>query len=214
MLSNFSNNVDIHDHSRNPYPIGANIPDFSGLKGTDGKTYGLSDFDQHEALVLIFTCNHCPYAQAYEDRLIRLAHEYMSQGIGFLAINSNHAEDYPEDSFENMVVRAAVKNLPYPYVLDVSQSVARDLRAICTPHAFVIQKGVLVYRGRIDDSWMRPEQVTVSELRDALDAIVNHQPIEVTDTHPVGCSIRWQFQEDGNPDRKLANERIDQRRIA
>lgn len=214
MLRNFSRNADIHDHSKNPYPIGAPVPDFSGLKGTDGKSYSLSDFSQNEALVLVFTCNHCPYAQAYEDRLIQLAHEYMPQGIGFLAINSNHAEDYPEDSFENMVVRAAVKNLPYPYVLDASQSVARSYRAICTPHVFVVQSGNLVYRGRIDDSWMRPERVTSSELRDALDAIVNNKPIRVNDTHPMGCSIRWHFQEDGNPDRALARERLEQRRTA
>ena len=204
-----SSNLNNYDHSQNPYPIGANTPDFSGLKGTDGKTYGLSDFSDAKALVMIFTCNHCPYAQAYEDRLIQLAEEFMPLGIGFLAINSNHAEDYPEDSFENMVVRAAIKNLPYPYVLDIDQSVARDYRAICTPHTFVIQNRKLVYRGRIDDSWMRADRVTVSELRNALEAIISEAPIQIADTHPMGCSIRWTTQEENNPERAFARQNLE-----
>lgn len=187
--------MNIEDYGKSPLPIGSEVPDFQDLRGIDQQRYGLADFDDRKALVLIFTCNHCPYAQAYEDRLIALARDFEPHGISLLAINSNQAEDYPEDSFENMVARAALKGFPYPYVQDADQRVAHAYRAICTPHVFVIQQRRLMYRGRIDDSWMRPDRVTQADLRAALEALASGQPIEVSETHPMGCSIKWHRQE-------------------
>lgn len=198
----------IQDYGKQPYPLGERVPLFENLRGIDNRRYALADFDRHAALVMIFTCNHCPYAQAYEDRLIQLAHDFKPHNIAFLAINSNHAEDYPEDSFENMVTRAAYKGYPYPYVYDESQQVAHDFHAVCTPHAFVVQQRSLVYRGRIDDSWMRPDRVTRQDLRNALEALVSGRPIEVAHTYPMGCSIKWKTQEAGNPDRAIAREML------
>ena len=200
--------VMIQTHGKTHLTIGAEVPDFNDLRATDGQRYGLADFDDKLGLVLIFTCNHCPYAQAYEDRLIELAREFLPQGIGFVAINANHAEDYLEDSFENMVIRAASKNFPYPYLQDETQQVAQAWGAICTPHVFVSARRQLIYQGRIDDSWLEPKHVQSQELREALVALLAGQSVAMPETVPMGCSIKWRFQESGNPDRAMARNRL------
>jgi peroxiredoxin len=172
--------------------IGSAGPDFKGLPGTDGRIYDLEMFQTGKAVVLSFTCNHCPYAQAYEDRFIALAKEFAPQGVAFLAINPNDEVHYPEDGFDQMKVRAAEKKFPYPYLRDESQRVAKAYGAVCTPHIFVLGKRwKLVYEGRIDDNWKEPHKVTSQDLRKALEAVVADKSVPAANTNPMGCSIKW-----------------------
>src|SRR5258708_2543822 len=115
--------------------LGASAPDFS-LPGTDGGTHGLSDFKSAKALCIIFSCNHCPYVQAYEGRMVELQAKYGAQGAQLVAINSNDSEGYPEDSFENMKKRALSQGFNFPYLHDESQAVAKSYGAQRTPHVF------------------------------------------------------------------------------
>jgi peroxiredoxin len=172
--------------------IGKQAPDFKNLPGTDGKTYSLESFKNSPVLVISFTCNHCPYAQAYESRYIALAKEYQPKGVAFIAINSNDAEGYPEDSFEKMKERARDKQMPYPYLRDESQQVARDYGAVCTPHLFVFnQERNLAYTGRIDDNWKDINAVKSHDLKNALDDLLAGRPVKTPQTNPLGCSIKW-----------------------
>ncbi len=172
-------------------PIGSDGPDFE-LPAVSGDTVSLETFADKKALVLIFTCNHCPYAMAYEDRLIELAREYQSKGIGFLAICANDEDTYPDDSFENMKKRAEEKGFPFDYAQDKTQEVAKAYGAVCTPHIFVLDGGrKLVYEGRVDDNWKEPEKAEAHDLRDALQAIAEGEPVPQAQTNPLGCSIKW-----------------------
>jgi len=166
-------------------------PDFS-LPGVDGKTYRLQSFAEKPVLVVLFSCNHCPYVQAYEDRLIEIQRDYGDRGVQLVAINSNDEVDYPEDSFENMVTRAKAKGYNFPYLRDASQQVARAYGATHTPHLFVFGRHRrLCYTGKIDDNWQRPDAVTRRYLREALEAVLQDgEPAEPT-THAIGCTIKW-----------------------
>lgn len=173
-------------------PLGHQAPDFHDLPGTDGQLYSLSSFGNTPALVVIFTCNHCPYAQAYEDRLIALARTYQPRGIAFIAINPNETNGYPEDNMEAMKRRAAEKNFPFPYVRDDTQQVAKTFGAVCTPHIFVFDRErKLVYEGRIDDNWKVPHAVRSHDLKNALDDLLAGRPVQVPQAPPMGCSIKW-----------------------
>ena len=119
--------------------IGQTAQVFLNLKGVDGKTHGLSDFGE-KLLVVIFSCNHCPYVVAYEDRMIAIQDDYASKGVRLIAINSNDAVKYPDDSFEKMKVRAREKGYNFPYLHDADQSVARAFGATNTPHVFVLDE--------------------------------------------------------------------------
>lgn len=166
-------------------------PDFS-LKGTDGKTYALSSFKDAKALVVIFSCNHCPYVQAYEGRMIQIQGDYAAAGVRLAAINSNDDADYPEDSFDNMVRRARKEGFNFPYLRDDSQAVAKAYGATHTPHLFVFGPDRrLAYTGKIDDNWRDPSAVKRHHLREALDAILAGKAPPVTETHAVGCTIKW-----------------------
>jgi len=170
--------------------LGSPAIDFQ-LKGVDSKTHALKDFADKKALVLAFSCNHCPYVQAYEGRMIQLQRDYSGKGVILIAINSNDDHDYPEDSFDNMITRAKDKGFNFPYLRDESQDVARKYGAICTPHIFAFdQHRSLQYKGRIDDS-RYPEQVKTHDLRNALDSILAGQKPPVQETRPFGCSIKW-----------------------
>lgn len=172
--------------------IGSVGPDFSGLPATDCKTYGLSSFKDSKAVVISFTCNHCPYAQAYEDRFIALAREFTPRGVAFVAINSNDDKNYPEDSFKRMKILASVKRFPYPYLHDESQNVAKAYGAVCTPHLFVLDENrKLVYEGRIDDNWQQSDQAKSHDLRNAIVALLEGKPVPAPNTNPMGCSIKW-----------------------
>lgn len=172
-------------------PIGNEAIEFK-LKGVDGKFYDLNSFADKKALVVVFSCNHCPYAQAYEQRIIQLQGDYLRKGVGFVAINSNDDTNYPEDSFDNMVKRSKERGFNFPYIRDESQDIARKYGAICTPHVFAFDKDrVLQYKGRIDDNWKNPSEVKTKDLRNALDAILEDKTPGVQETRPYGCSIKW-----------------------
>jgi len=171
--------------------IGETAPDFRDLLGTDGKKYSLASFADIPTLVLIVSCNHCPYVQAYEDRMIAIQRDYKDRGVGFVAVNPNYDKDYPEDSYENMVKRAKEKGFNFPYIRDETQTLAKALSAVCTPEVFVFDKErELVYHGRIDDS-RDPTNVTTHDLKNALDAITTGKKPRLPQTRPFGCSIKW-----------------------
>lgn len=165
--------------------------DFS-LKATDGKNYSLDSFKSAKALVLIFSCNHCPYVVAYEDRIIKLQSDYKARGAQLVAINANDASTHPGDSFENMVKRAREKGFNFPYLRDESQQIARAYGATHTPHLFVFDaQRKLAYTGKIDDNWKQPEAVTSTYLRDALDDLLADKSPRIPETHAIGCTIKW-----------------------
>ncbi len=170
--------------------LGAKAPDFE-LQGVGGKSYSLASFMDKPILVIIFSCNHCPYVVAYEDRMISIQREYASKGVQLVAINSNDEKEYPEDSFPEMVKRAEEKRFNFPYLRDETQKVVTAYGAACTPHIFAFDEArVLRYRGRIDDS-KDPSKVTSPDLRNALDDLIEGVAVRVPDTRPFGCSIKW-----------------------
>jgi peroxiredoxin len=172
--------------------IGAAAPDFNDLPATDGTTISLGSLADAKLVVLNFTCNHCPYAKAYEKRFNALAKEFIPQGVAFLAINSNDVVNYPDDNMPSMQERAQAEGFVFPYVRDDDQSVARAYGAVCTPHLFVLDGDRrLAYEGRIDDSWQDESKVTSTDLRNALAALLAGAPVAVPQTNPMGCSIKW-----------------------
>jgi peroxiredoxin len=172
-------------------PVGTRAPAFS-LPATDGTRYSLDSFRDSKGLVVIFTCNHCPYAIAIEDRLVALANALVGTSVNFVAINSNDAQTYPDDSFDNMVKRAGDKHFPFPYLHDESQSIARAYDAACTPDIFVFNAArELQYNGRFDDNWKEPDKVTRQDLREVIESVLHDQPVPFTPVHSMGCSIKW-----------------------
>lgn len=171
---------------------GTPAPDFKNLPGVDGKKYALSDFSAASALVVVFSCNHCPYVQAYEDRMITLQNEFKDKGVRFVAINANDATNYPDDSFENMVVRARQKKFNFAYLRDEDQSVAKAYGATHTPHLFVFDKDrKLAYTGKIDDNWQEPTKVQHTYLKNALSSLVQGKKPAEAETFAIGCTIKW-----------------------
>lgn len=158
----------------------------------DGDHRRLDDYAEAEALVVVFTCNHCPYARHIEDALIETARDYQPHGVRFVAISSNDPTQYADDSFDEMGVRARQKAYPFPYLFDASQAVAKAYGALCTPDLFVYDAARrLVYRGRFDET--RPGQGTAHgrDLRAALDQLLNGEPIAVEQLPAMGCNIKW-----------------------
>lgn len=171
--------------------IGKKLAPFR-LLATNGNTYQLSDFQNSKAIVIMFICNHCPYVKAIEDRLILLANDLKKLAVPVVAICSNDAKDYPEDSFENLKKRADEKNYPFVYLHDAEQSVAKEYGAVCTPDYFVANASMEIqYRGRLDDSWKDPHLVTKRELFDAVMQILETQKGPSQQTPSMGCSIKW-----------------------
>lgn len=172
-------------------PIGTRAPDFA-LPGVDGQTYSLDSFRDARVLVVIFTCNHCPYAQALEPRFIELQRDYADRGVRLVGINPNDARAYPDDDFEHMVARARDHAWNFPYLRDESQGVARAYDAACTPDIFVFDAArALCYNGRVDDDWKDPNRVRKRDLRRAIDRVLAGQAIDF-EVHPaLGCSIKW-----------------------
>ena len=186
--------------------IGAKAPDFS-LTGVDGKTYTLNYFKNSPILVIVFTCNHCPTAQAYEDRVIRLAADYKSKGVAVVAIMPNDPQainleelGYTDmsDSFDEMKLRARQKNFNFPYLYDgATQSVAHAYGPIATPHVFIFdQNRKLCYSGRIDDVEKPSKTPHIQDTRNALNDLLAHKKPTVATTKVFGCSIKWAEKED------------------
>lgn len=170
--------------------IGDLIPHFR-LPSVDGMTVDTRTI-KDPFLVVIFTCNHCPYAQAYEDRIITIAEHFDPEGVQMILINSNDPTDYPEDSFAEMEKRYKEKGYPCPYCFDESQEVARSFGALCTPHCFVFDRSrKLQYKGRVDDNWEHPEEVMERNLWDAIDALVENREPPKAEANAIGCSIKW-----------------------
>lgn len=170
--------------------LGARAPDFD-LPAVDGKRYSLTSFADKHALVVMFSCNHCPYVKDFEGRMVSIQRDYAAKGVQLVAINSNDEKAYPEDSFDAMVKRAKEKGFNFPYLRDQSQKIVEAYGGVCTPHVFAFDSGrVLRYRGRIDDS-RDPSKVTSHDLRNALDDLLRGVAVRVPDTKPFGCSIKW-----------------------
>jgi peroxiredoxin len=175
----------------NNLKIGSSAPEFN-LLGVDGKKYSLSSFADRKALIIIFSCNHCPYVQAYEDRIKQIESDYASKGVSVVAINSNEDKGYPEDSFENMKKRSTEQKFNFLYLRDEDQSVARAYDATHTPEIFLFDKErKLAFHGKIDDNWQEPNKVQNHYLRNALDELIAGKEISVPETFTIGCTIKW-----------------------
>lgn len=172
--------------------IGREAPAFV-LPDTDGVEHGLTDPEEAKATVVIFTCNHCPYALAWHDRLMAVASDYADRGVRFFAINSNDAERYPADSYQAMKEAVARQPWPMPYLRDESQDVARSWGAKTTPDVFVVDsKLCLRYRGAPDADYEDPSQ-DASWLRAALEDLLAGKDVRQQETEPVGCSVKWKI---------------------
>jgi peroxiredoxin len=171
--------------------IGDTAPDFN-LLSVDEKYYNFNSFKDANALVIIFSCNHCPYVQAYEDRIIAIQRDFGDKGVQVAAINSNDDKKYPEDSFEEMKKRAKEKGFNFPYLRDESQETARAYGATHTPQIFLFDKERrLRYEGKIDDNWQNSAAVKQKYLWDALDEILEGKKVSVPETFSIGCTIKW-----------------------
>jgi peroxiredoxin len=165
-------------------------PDFE-LQGVDGKTYALGGF-KSPYLVVSFWCNHCPYVQAWEGRMIDLGRRFGPKGVGFVLINSNDARAYPEDRLEAMVRRAEEKKYPFPYLVDESQAIARAYGALVTPHPMLFGPDrKLLFQGRIDNDHQHPERVTERYLEHALDQALAQQAVQPSELPVAGCTVKW-----------------------
>lgn len=176
--------------------LGTTLPDFdlpAANPEVAGATVSRADV-AGRPVVVVFTCNHCPYAIHVEDRLIRQARGWQARGVAVVAISSNDAEAYPEDSFEAMAVRARDKDYPFPYLYDERQDVARAFDAACTPDFYLFAgDGRLVYRGRLDEGrpGMAPGDITSSDLDDAVRQWVETGRVDVEQVPSLGCNIKW-----------------------
>ena len=169
--------------------LGSPAPNFN-LPDTSGNHISLDDF-KSETFVVIFTCNHCPYAKAVEDRLVALGNDYKGK-TDFVLISSNDVVNYPEDSPTRMAEKHKSKGYPFPYLFDETQEVAKAYRAVCTPDIFLYNKDrKLEYRGRLDDNWQNPQSVTREELKMAIDAVLSGNKIEFDQIPSMGCNIKW-----------------------
>lgn len=175
------------------YQIGDKASSFS-LRNVDGKQVSPGDYPDAKGFTVIFTCNHCPYAIAYQDRIIELDKKYRELGYPVIAINPNDPELAPEDSFDKMAVRAREKNFTFPYLFDETQEVYRKFGAKRTPHVYVLQKEsadlVVRYIGAIDDNYQDALKVTAHYLADALDSLIAGNKPDPDFTKAIGCSIK------------------------
>ncbi|MBL7995036.1 thioredoxin family protein [bacterium] len=177
------------------YKVGDKARDFN-LKNVDGKYVSLKNYgDDVNGFIITFTCNHCPYSKAYEDRIIALDKKFAALGYPVIAINPNDPSDYPEDSFDNMIKRAKEKQFTFPYLVDETQEIARTYGATRTPHMYVLQKtsgGLeVVYIGAIDDNTENADAVKNKYVDAAIDALMKGQKPSVSFTKAIGCSIKW-----------------------
>jgi len=173
-------------------PLGMKAPDFS-LPDTEGNTFALSDFEDADALLVLFMCNHCPYVKHLKEALARFGREYGEKGLAMVGINANDPRTHPQDSPERMKEDAERFGYPFPYLFDQTQEVAKAYGAACTPDFFLFDGDrTLVYRGQFDDS--RPgndEPITGEDLREAVDAVLEGRPVPEDQRPSVGCNIKW-----------------------
>ncbi|HEV9036802.1 MAG TPA: redoxin family protein [Puia sp.] len=195
-----------HNDEHPTLPIGATAPDFS-LTGVDGKTWSLSSFRDAKVLVIVFTCNHCPTAQAYEDRIMALAKDYKDKGVALVAIMPNDPGSirldelgYTDmgDSFDEMKRRASTKHFNFPYLYDgATEEASKKYGPIATPHVFVFDRErKLRYSGRVDDVEKPTKIPHSSDARNAIEDLLAGKPVSVTKTKVFGCSIKWAEKSD------------------
>lgn len=170
--------------------IGSKATDFN-LPAVDGKIYSLDSFKDKKLLIVFFSCNHCPYVQAYEDRIKKIQSDYAEQ-LQIVAINSNEDVNYPEDSFEEMKKRANNKQFNFPYLRDETQDVAKAYGSTHTPEIFLFDnKREMVFHGKIDDNWQDEKSVKSQYLRNAVDELLAGKQVSVPETFTIGCTIKW-----------------------
>jgi peroxiredoxin len=173
--------------------IGSKIPYFK-LKGVDEREYSLDKFADKKILIVIFSCNHCPYVQAYENRIIEVQREFDKKGLAVVAVNSNDDSQYTDDSFENMKKRAGEKHFNFPYLRDEDQSLAKAFDASHTPEVFLFNYDrKLVYHGKIDDNWKDEKAVKNKYLHDAIVELLEGEEISIPETFSIGCTIKWKI---------------------
>jgi peroxiredoxin len=176
-----------------PIALGTSIPMADAkLKNVDGKELAIADLKGKKGTLVVFTCNHCPWAKAWETRIVDLGNKFSTKGVGVIAINANDPEAYPEDDFAGTQERAKQRGMKYPYVIDETSDVARAFGASRTPEAFVFDAGgKLVYHGAIDDNSREPDKVSARYLNDALVAVSSGKKVAVAETKAMGCSIKY-----------------------
>ena len=169
--------------------VGAEAPGWSGIIGIDDKPHGLADYKKAKAIVLVFTCNHCPVAVIYEDRVIALQKDYGPKGVQVIAVNVNNI---PADRLDKMKERAKARKFNFPYLYDSSQKMGHDYGAKVTPHTFVLDSGrKIAYIGAIDNS-QKADKADKHYVRDALDALLAGKTPPQTETKASGCSIKYE----------------------
>ena len=176
------------------YAVGDLASDFK-LKNVDGKMVSLSDDKQAKGMVVVFTCNPCPYAKAYEQRIIALHNQYASKGYPVLAINPNDPVKSPQDSYENIQKRAKEKSYPFPYLQDETQDITKLYGAKATPHLYILQKEGSNYRvayiGALDNDTENTKSDKITYAKDAITALLKNEKPKISETKAIGCSIKW-----------------------
>jgi peroxiredoxin len=176
------------------YKIGDEVKDFS-LKNVDGKMVAMKDFSKAKGIIVIFTCNHCPFSVAYEQRIMNLDVKYRPMGYPVIAINPNDPAIVPDDSYENMVKIALEKGYTFPYLFDETQEVAKAFGAAKTPHVFLLNKVksklILEYMGAIDNNSDDATQADKKYTEEAVDALLAGKKPAVTETKAIGCGVKW-----------------------
>jgi thiol-disulfide isomerase/thioredoxin len=177
----------------NMKPLGFTAPDFKLMDVISGKTLSLKELSSAKATMIMFICNHCPFVKHVNAQLIKLASDYIPKGVSFIAISSNDAELYPEDSPAKMMEYATRLGYTFPYLFDETQEIAKAYDAACTPDFFIFDgKMACVYHGQLDDS--RPSNgkpVTGFDIRNALDALLSGKEVSKDQTPSIGCNIKW-----------------------
>ena len=180
--------------SKGGLALGSKAPDAAAktkMKNIDGKMLSIADVAGKSGTLVIFTCNHCPFAKDWEQRIVELANTYSGKGIGVMLVNANDPATHAEDGFEEMQARAKSRGMKIPYVVDDTSGVARAFGASVTPEAFLFDKaGKLAYHGTIDDNRKEPDKVKARYLKDALDAVVAGKAPAVPETKGLGCGIK------------------------
>ncbi|MFQ3239515.1 MAG: peroxiredoxin [Olleya marilimosa] len=175
------------------YKIGDVATDFE-LENIDGKMVSLSDYDDAKGFIVVFTCNTCPYAVAYEDRVQGLNKKYADKGYPVIAIMPNNINVKPGDNMEAMKTRAKEKGFTFPYLMDAGQDIYPQYGATKTPHVYILQKeqkgNVVKYIGAIDDNYQDADAVKTKYVEDAVDALLNNKEVKIKETKAIGCSIK------------------------
>lgn len=170
--------------------VGAKAPAFSLVNAVDGATVAMKP-DDGRVKVVVFTCNQCPFAKAFEPRIIELANKFSQQGVKFYAVNPNDDAQYAEETLANMKARAEAKEYSFPYLKDGDSKIAKAYGARVTPHVFVVDgRGIVRYRGYVDDD-AKPASRKTTGLSDALGALLNGRDVMTSDTRAFGCTIKW-----------------------